>query len=214
MPVASLHRRPRCLGDLIDLRGCSDDVARFLQPLQLGMQFHLFDLAAMDEAQVEDLRLSAVGDLTLRFLQFLRHRPPASAADDILRWRHVVARLLGHPRGKEVLAALFSWWLAGAPASVETLRTVMTKIQQENAPMHSLLDLLLDMGEERGLQRGMQQGFLAGLRGLVAGQLRARFGALPPAADARLAAADAESLQRWGQRLLSAAQLDDVFAAP
>jgi hypothetical protein len=161
---------------------------------------------------MDAMRLSAVSDLTLRFLQFLRQRSPEEAAVDILRWQHLVVRVLGHPRGKEVVSALFSWWLAGAPASSETLRTVMTKIHEENAPMRSLLDMVLDLKEERGVQRGIQQGMLVGLRALLERQLCTRFGELSPAIAQRLAAADAELLQQWGQRLLTAASLEEVFA--
>lgn len=207
---------PRSPHELVDLDGCSDDVCGFLMPLQMQLRFHLLDLAAMDEAQIEAMQVSAVTGLTLRFLQFLRRLPPEQAADAIHGWRHAVARLLDHRRGQEVLAALFSWWLAGAPASQETLRTVMAKIHEENPTMRSALDLLLEMGEERGLQRGMQQGMqqglLAGRRAILVEMLTERFGALPPAVQEQLAAADVEAMQRWGQRLLGAPTLAAVFA--
>jgi len=43
-------------------------------------------------------------------------------------------------------------------------------------------------------------------------QLRVRFGALPEDVMARLKAADAETLLRWSERILSASTLDAVFA--
>lgn len=114
--------------------------------------------------------------------------------------QHLIVQLLDHRRGKDVLFALFSRYMAGAPASHETLRTVMTRIHEENPPMRSCLDLLLEMGEARGI------------RAMLEGMLRARFGDLPSDVRERLAAADADALQRWGLRVLTATRIDEVFA--
>jgi hypothetical protein len=124
----------------------------------------------------------------------------------IAGWKHLVAELLGYPRGRNVITALFSWFLAGVPDRRETLRTVMNKIDEENPPMRSALDLLLDMGHERGLKQGVDL-----LRNMVLRQLRARFG--EPGADhqRRLQTADTEELQALGERLATAASLADVF---
>src|SRR5262245_16443032 len=205
MPIVLYHgsapwRSPRRIDGLRSWQGCPGPLVRFLRPLQPEQAFLVVDLAAMTEAQLDALSLSAATGLTLRFLQFLREASIDEAARALLRWADLILQLAEHRHGKDVLSALFSWWLAGAPASSETLSTVMTKIQQENPQMRSLLDMVLDLGEERGL------------RALVAEQLEARFGALPDNLQERLAAADAESLQRWGRRLLTAADLAAVFA--
>lgn len=173
----------------------------------MHLPFLLLDLATLDESQIEAMRVSAVTGLTLRFLQFLRTCTPEAAAVHMLRWQPLIGRLLEHPRGRDVLFALFSWFMAGAPANQETLRTVMTKIQEENPPMRSLLDLVLEMGEERGVQKGS----LRGQRGMLEGLLRARFGEVPMDARERLAGADAESLKRWSLRVLTATNLAEVF---
>lgn len=79
---------------------------------------------------------------------------------------------------------------------------------------------LIRRGMEEGVLRGVQQGLQQGLqRGLQQGQrsffldlLRTRFPRVPPAVVERVEAADAASLTRWGARLLTATELDDVFA--
>jgi hypothetical protein len=205
-------REPRSPHQLVRLRGFGAAARRFVAAHQMRLPFHLFDLATLREAQVEALRLSAVADLTLRFLQFLRGRSPTDAARDIQRWQHLVAALLCHPRGREVLAALFSWWLASGAANSQTLRTVMTKIRDDNPPMRSLLDLVLEEGARLGAEQAREDGRLAGQRSLLEDQLQVRFGALPASFAERLATADAAALRTWGRRLLTAASVEHVFA--
>jgi hypothetical protein len=76
----------------------------------------------------------------------------------------------------------------------------MTKIQQEDAPTRSLLDMVLDMGEARGRRLAL------------AALLRAKFGEFAPPLLARIEAADAATLEQWALRVLTASHVDDVFA--
>ena len=84
----------------------------------------------------------------------------------------------------------------------------MNKIEDEEVPMRTMLDAVLDIGEERGRKRSETRGMQQLLRGL----LESRFGQLSPEANARLAGADAATLQRWSLRVLTATRLDEVFA--
>lgn len=59
----------------------------------------------------------------------------------------------------------------------------------------------------QGRQEGRQEGELALLRR----QLRKRFGELPPWVSGRIAVAQPEQIECWGERLLEARSLDDVF---
>ena len=116
-----------------------------------------------------------------------------------------------HHRGGGKLSAKFPFptrrggtehlWIATAPDGERTLRTVMTRFD-ENAmsKAKSALDLLLERGETKGL------------RTLLADQLRQRFADAGDEIDAQLAGADAGQLQRWGRSVLTATTLDDVFA--
>lgn len=64
---------------------------------------------------------------------------------------------------------------------------------------------------EEARQRLRQEGAQTGERRLLLKQLRARFGELPPAVVARVEAAGPEVLEAWGERLLTAPSLDEVF---
>ena len=58
------------------------------------------------------------------------------------------------------------------------------------------------------MARGREQG----RREMLLDQLGERFGVLPDAAVARVRAADMTELQLWSKRVLTAPELDDVFA--
>ncbi|UZN49636.1 Rpn family recombination-promoting nuclease/putative transposase [Cupriavidus cauae] len=65
----------------------------------------------------------------------------------------------------------------------------------------------LQEGRQVGLQEGLQQGQAMLLRNLLA----KRFGPLPAELESRLNSARLEQLEAWGERLLSAQHLADVF---
>lgn len=215
---AAAWSAPRSLRELVEVGGVAPEVADFVLSQQPEATFLLLDLATLSEAELSDLRLSAVADLTLRFLQFLRTRSVDQAADDIARWQRAMQALLEHPRGQEVLAALFSWLLAGVPRREAALRTVLAVVDDPRTrlTMKSMLDDLLEQGFARGLAKGHQEGRHEGRRdGLLAalvGVCEARFGAVPAPVLERFQGADAAALVAWTIRAATAASLDAVFA--
>jgi hypothetical protein len=69
--------------------------------------------------------------------------------------------------------------------------------------------------QERELrEQAHQQGISQGERILLSRLLRARFGNLPTTVLTRIDAADATSLERWGERVLTARSLSEVFDDP
>jgi predicted transposase YdaD len=87
--------------------------------------------------------------------------------------------------------------------------------------MISMVDRLLEEEDEWLLElpfqrriraEGHAEGRREGEAEVLLRQLRIRFGALPEDVTARLKAADAETLLRWSERVLSAPTLDAVFA--
>jgi len=67
-------------------------------------------------------------------------------------------------------------------------------------------------GHAEGRREGHAEGRREGEAEVLLRQLRVRFGALPEDVTARIKAADAETLLRWSERILSASTLDAVFA--
>ena len=66
-------------------------------------------------------------------------------------------------------------------------------------------------GIQQGMQQGVQQGMQLGEALLLQRLLTRRFGELSAAQQAKLAAATPAQLETWGDRVLDAASLDEVF---
>ncbi|GAB6042894.1 Rpn family recombination-promoting nuclease/putative transposase [Endothiovibrio diazotrophicus] len=67
-------------------------------------------------------------------------------------------------------------------------------------------------GREMGLAEGLAEGQRKGERTLLSRLLALRFGPLPEWAGDRLEEASQEALERWGERILDAQTLEQVFA--
>ena len=72
---------------------------------------------------------------------------------------------------------------------------------------------IADWYEERGRQAGFELGLKLGTCAALLKLLRACFGVLPAAAEARVQAADVAQLDVWADRILTATTLDDVLVA-
>jgi len=66
-------------------------------------------------------------------------------------------------------------------------------------------------GRVQGLQEGLEQGRREGEVKLLLRQLKLKFGDVRPTDQARIEAADSEQLLQWGDRILTARALDEVF---
>jgi flagellar biosynthesis/type III secretory pathway protein FliH len=71
----------------------------------------------------------------------------------------------------------------------------------------------LKEGREEGREQGREEGQRLALSRLVGLQLTKRFGNLPQPIESRIRNASAAELQAWGEAVLDAKTLDDVFAA-
>jgi hypothetical protein len=191
---------PTSVHELVDSSAWSPELTAVLAPRQLRLPFVLLDLATFDEQRVDAMWSSAVMRLVARFLQFLSGIGLPAMLAELERWRALVVQVLRHPRGRDLSAALLSWYLGRDPEDTTTLRDAMNKIEDEEVPMRTMLDAVLDIGEERGR------------KGLVRELLQARFGPLSAEAVMLLGAADAATLQRWSLRILTASSVTEVLS--
>jgi predicted transposase YdaD len=71
-----------------------------------------------------------------------------------------------------------------------------------------IIEDLVEFGKDEGLARGR----LEGEAKLLLRQLALRFRTVPDEVAARVRSASEAELERWGERVLTAASLDEVFA--
>ena len=91
----------------------------------------------------------------------------------------------------------------------------------EASTMTGFAQRFIEEGRKEGREEGIKEGEQAGLKqGLQRGEarvltalLRLRFGDLPVAVQQRIEAADADTLLRWSERVLTAQTLEEVLAA-
>ena len=84
---------------------------------------------------------------------------------------------------------------------------------QEVTTMAGFAQRFTEKGREIGQKEGHKQGLQLGEARILTAQLRLRFGDLPVAVQQRIEAADADTLLRWSERVLTAQTLEEVLAA-
>jgi hypothetical protein len=87
-------------------------------------------------------------------------------------------------------------------------KEVERMLREHNYPVDSWGEEHEKIGEARGEARGE----LRGAANVVLRQLARRFGAVSDDVERRVRSADADTVQRWGDRVIDAQTLDDVFA--
>ena len=83
---------------------------------------------------------------------------------------------------------------------------------EARAEMKTLAEKWLEQGRQEGHTRGQTEGIQAGEGRVLLRQLELRFGSLPKEYCERIATADPDTLLVWSERVLSARQLEEVFA--
>ena len=87
---------------------------------------------------------------------------------------------------------------------IKEAEKMLTQIDIERIPSYQL-------GMERGVEKGIERGMEKGQATFLMRQLGCKFGSLSPILTRRIDDAHSEELALWGERILSAKTLDDIF---
>jgi predicted transposase/invertase (TIGR01784 family) len=206
-------RRARSVGELVDLSTLPEPVQQVLRPLQLDLRFLLDDLAAVSEDELLERSGTLLHRLTNLLLQFVRPAVQRDPTDFVQRWFELLTALWAHPEGRQSLYAVFSYLASQIEAPRERFAAAGALIHDEVRKMgKTIADQFREEGLERGRAEGEARGEAKGRAELLLRLCWARFGAVTPAAEARLRGATIEQLDAWAERLLSARGLDDLLA--
>ena len=95
----------------------------------------------------------------------------------------------------------------------EADRAEVTKAVQDSLPeAQELIMAIAEQLRQEGLQEGLHQGLQRGQVQTLRRQLSLRFGELDEAVLTRLESADAASLDRYAERILTASSVEELFA--
>ncbi len=125
--------------------------------------------------------------------------------------------MLDNENGREIIFTLLYYLTEGTgKMDEETLGAVLEESVHGGDIMQSFLKKYYDKGLEKGVQQGirqgMQQGVVQGELRVLSRLLRKRFGELPEWAEQMLKEASGGMLEVWSERILTASDLEDVFA--
>ncbi len=187
---------PRELAELI--RGIDGPLAAYVPRLW----YLLIEMEAYEEAELQGNNLVSL---------LIRLERGRSQEELSLVIRDLVAAIPGPDEGG--LRRAFVVWirrvlLAGKSeedipelVNLEEFRTMLLETVEEWNKE------ILEKGRKEGLEKGLEKGH----RQLLLRQLAVKFGALNRQTRARVAAADSRRLMEWGERVLTAERLADVF---
>jgi hypothetical protein len=166
--------------------------------------FVLDDISHEPDTALRARAMSALGRLSLWCLR--NARTPDELVDGMGRWVDLVQEVRRAPGGAAALAAIWRYIFLVAerlgPREVVTRLTATIEGEAQED--------LVTAGEQL-IEQGRLQGLQEGQRRMLLKQLRARFGALPEDATARVNRADAAELDLWSDRVLTAPSLAEVL---
>jgi predicted transposase YdaD len=202
---------------LLELTDLSDQARGDLGPYLLSLRYVLDDLRVVEVDDVDARPLSPVPRLTLGLMKHYQSET-------------VIAFLEGHAEDIRVLYATehgriwlsrllrYTWHVNPhayrKPLIYLVARLVGQDIEQTMLTLDQLLEkATYEKGIEKGIEKGVEKGVEKGQRELLLRLLVRRFGTLPDSVTRRVAGASSEEIERWFDRAVDAASLDDVFAA-
>jgi hypothetical protein len=207
LPVV-LHHGPRpwrAPTSLLALTDLSDQARADFAAHLLALDFVLDDLRTVPDEAID---ARPIGPLPRLVLGIMKH----------YRSPHLLAFFIAHANDVRALLATEHGSL-GLFITIRHTESVSPHLDRDTLIRH--LGPLVGPGLERTMltfeqllrREEFQKGEDHGQREFFLGLLTRRFGALPAAIASRVARASRAELERWGDRILDAASLDDVFAS-
>ena len=190
------------------LQGLEPEAAAALAAVQPRMHLLIDDLKRCTEPELRRAGMTALAQLTLLCLRFLRDWSAEEALAGIERWGELLVaadRDDGPPAGREAVAKIGWYCLYVAQIPAEDLHVTFERILKR--PEETIMSTA-----EKLRREGRTEGRTEGRVELLLRQLAKRFGPLPTETVSRITAAAIPELDRWGERLLDAKTLGEVFA--
>jgi hypothetical protein len=190
----------------------AEDVRSLVQPAPPGLEKYGVNLRylSIDERSYDDEVLAPHDNLVALLFRLEQCRERG-------RVELLVSQLLAKLKepGQESLFRAFGVWVERVVLKRLPGGTTISNLWEKQTMLSERFDEweaeFLMEGRRQGRREGREEGRKDGAVTLLTLQLRKRFGELPDCVRARVSEASADQLERWGERLLEASTLDDVF---
>jgi Putative transposase, YhgA-like len=206
---------------LVELIDLDTAMSKLLAPYIPNFGFRLDDLSS---ARAEDLRaraMTAMSQLALFCLS--RARKSGDVAAELeAAWQDRMREVAEAPNGVAALATVLRYVLEASETPPERVRNLVRQLgpKAEEAYMTGAQILRAEgeakgraEGEAKGRAEGKAEGEAKGKAEVLLKLLELKFGAMNAATLERVRAAKVEELDRWVERVITAASLDDVFVS-
>ena len=171
------------------------------------LSFVLDDLSKVSDAELGTRALGLVPLLTLWALRDARS--PERLVQSVGHWAAALGQLLAAPNGREALWTLFRYI---AVVSDDSVTTTLAQALETTQPQ--VKDALMTIAEKwiaEGEAKGRVEGRVEGKADILGKQLTLKFGSTPDEAVRRITGASEADLDRWLERVLTAATIDAVL---
>jgi hypothetical protein len=196
-------RAPRGMHELY---GLSEDLSAALGPHVLSCTLHIDDLCAVNDEALRCRRMDAYARLCLFAMA---RAADLDFLDRLAVWQRELRHLFESGDAERIRAFVVYTSRVHRHADPRTIRKRIAALvgpEQETA-MQTFYEMVVQEGFEDGLERGIEKG----QRTMLLRLLGRRFGTVPAQITAQVATAAPSEVERWFDRALDAASLDDVF---
>ncbi|GAB6044226.1 Rpn family recombination-promoting nuclease/putative transposase [Endothiovibrio diazotrophicus] len=208
LPLVLYNGRPRWNAPL--------EVGELIEPVPGGLEAYrpTFRHLVLEERRYTEEELAPLKNLAAALFRLENSRSPA----DVLRVTHALRDWLAAPEQTRLRRA-FAIWIARVLLVSRSRGAIELSNPDDLPEVESMLaedtdDWTLSWrqeGKAEGLAEGLAKGRKEGETTLLKRLLSLRFGPLPEWAARRLEEAPTEALERWGERILEAETLEEVF---
>lgn len=191
----------RRLHDSVALEGLPADVGQWVP----DFTYVLVDLRRMADAQLIG---TALGRLVLLVLKYAAE---GDLWERLPQWLDLLLQVLRSQGGMAAMSAIIRYIARTTPAGPSPEVQVFIR-SNLGEPVMEVFESWADKLVKQGIEQGIERGLTQGRRETLLHMARARFGQLPPSFLSRVEDANADLLDLWCVRLLSATSLEGVFS--
>ena len=166
----------------------------------------MHDISARTDVQIR-------GEVLTRLAQLaMRHIYSAEPLERLHELLVLIGEALERRTALEMLESILRYYVQSTQRlGEEEVRVLLAATPGGDQIMQTFIEKYIDQGHQKGHQKGRQEGRQEGEALVLLRQIELKFG--PPSATVRqrIRAADAETLLRWLERVLTADTLEAVF---